>query len=192
MEPRTGRADDAGLRARCRAARRSLDARDRSRAEAAVARRLRQLLDGRPPGRIGGYVATDGELDPAGALSALEAGGWAVLLPVVGDGRSMSFAPYTAGEPLRPNRFGIPEPTRPASVAPAELDVVLVPCVALDRRGHRLGFGQGYYDRALADAPRTLKVGLVHDVQLVGSIEPEPWDVRMDVVLSPSELHDRR
>jgi 5-formyltetrahydrofolate cyclo-ligase len=111
----------------------------------------------------------------------------------------MHFARWDEDAALVPNRFGIDEPAPPLEdVAPAELDVVLVPCVAVDADGNRVGFGAGFYDRAFArpdtgpDATtpprRAVLVGVVHDVQLVDRIEPDPWDVPMDLIVTGSRV----
>jgi 5-formyltetrahydrofolate cyclo-ligase len=136
--------------------------------------------------RIGMYLATDGEVDPSSAAEQLEARGWQVLLPVIGPARSMSFAPWSPGSPVVENRFGVAEPAHDDAdlVAADALRVVVVPCVAVDRSGHRIGFGAGYYDRALADASATLRVGVAFEVQVVDRIRPEPWDVPLDVVVT--------
>jgi 5-formyltetrahydrofolate cyclo-ligase len=97
----------------------------------------------------------------------------------------MVFSAWERDTALRPNRFGIGEPAEVAPVPVEDLDVVVVPAVAVDRLGHRLGFGAGYYDRALAArGPGTLLVAAVFSVQVVDSITPEPWDVPVDVVVT--------
>lgn len=185
--------DPIELRTRCRAARRALGPSERGIAERAVIASLLELLEAYEPGPIAGYVATDGELDPTAALQPLSERGWSVHLPVIGPDVEMGVSPWRPGAPLLPNRFGIDEP-HPAEpvLAASQMSVVLVPCVAVDGAGHRLGFGQGFYDRALARATATVKVGLVHDVQLVEHIDAQPWDVDLDVVISPSGRIDLR
>ena len=59
-----------------------------------------------------------------------------------------------------------------------------MPCVAVDPDGHRLGFGAGYYDRALAGAAATARIGVAFEVQVVDRLEPAPWDVPLDVVVT--------
>jgi 5-formyltetrahydrofolate cyclo-ligase len=121
-----------------------------------------------------------------------------LYLPVVdGPGGRMAFAPADAPpRAWRRNRYGLPEPSAlPALLcAPARLDLVLVPLVAFDGRGHRLGMGGGHYDRAFAflrrrqhwHRPRLL--GLAFDAQDAGSLEPAPWDVPLWAVLTESRL----
>lgn len=190
---RPGGPDESGpeLRARLRAARRAVDRGRRRAAERGLASRLESLpeLSQPAPGhaRLATYVAADGELDPNGALDALRARGWEPHLPVVADGRRMSFTPWPAGADLVRNRYGIPEPAGGPRRPAADLDVVLVPCVAVDRSGNRLGFGAGFYDRALEPvrtAVRPLRIAVAWDHAVVDEITPCSWDVPVHVVVT--------
>jgi 5-formyltetrahydrofolate cyclo-ligase len=85
--------------------------------------------------------------------------------------------------PLAPGRYEIPAP---AADAPEKTpDVILVPGLAFDRRGHRLGYGRGYYDRALAACPRALRIGLCHSFQLVEVLPEEAHDQPVDYIVTP-------
>lgn len=184
------------LRASCRAARADIGTEDRVQAARSIARRVTELVATRRPGRVGTYLPTDDELDPTLAIDALRALGWQAHLPVIGDERSLQFAEWVDGARLVPNRFGIDEPADPPTLITARaLDLVLVPCVAVDPGGNRLGFGAGYYDRALSDAedprmtssrPRPLLVGVAFERQVVVAVQHEPWDVVLDVVVCES------
>lgn len=179
------------LRHELRQRRRDLDPSERHRAARELVTRLVGLLGGRAPGTLGTYLPTDGELDPTLAVDELRARGWSTMLPIVRPGRSMWFAPWDGAEALAPNRYGIEEPAAPTElVAPTDLDVVLVPCVGVDPRGNRLGFGAGYYDRAFsveADPTlHTLLVAVVFEAQIVDTLERQPWDVPLDVIVCPS------
>ena len=184
--------DRAALRDELRTRRREVAPPDRADAARRLAARAVAVLAARAPGRIGSYLPTDGEIDPTLAVDELRARGWTTMLPIVRPGHTMWFAPWDGQAPLRPNRYGIEEPIAPAELAaPTELDVVLVPCVGVDPRGNRLGFGAGYYDRAFGPAadgaaPRTLLVGVVFDLQVVAALEPRSWDVPLDLVLCES------
>lgn len=187
-DPRSGQTDTdaAALRVRCRAARRGIDATTRRAAESALVEQLLGLPELSGPGQLGLYLATDGEVDLSGAADDLRRRDWQLLLPVIGPDRSMSFAPWSPESPMVENRFGVAEPAHddPDLVVADALRVVIVPCVAVDRSGHRLGFGAGYYDRALATATATLRVGVAFEAQVVERIRPEPWDVPLDVVVT--------
>ena len=184
------------IRDRCRSARRSVEPAERAHAARQIADRLQSLVATSPAGRAGTYLPTDGEIDPTLAVDALRDSGWQWHLPVIGEDRSMHYAEWRPGSRLVTNRHGIEEPAERADLLVArDLDLVLVPCVAVDPAGNRLGFGAGYYDRALADAedpqmrssrPRPLLVGVVFDVQIVPSIRREPWDVPLDAIVCES------
>ncbi len=163
---------------------------------AAAAAGLRDRLLGSigpdSPGMVAGYRAYRGEIDPEPALRALHDAGWKVVLPVVGPEVSLGFAPWIP-EVTRfsRNALGIAEPDSPV-VDPTVIDLVLVPGVAFDASGGRLGHGAGYYDRFFArlekSGARPRRWGLAHDIQVVDEVPVEPWDVPMDVVVTPSRV----
>jgi 5-formyltetrahydrofolate cyclo-ligase len=97
---------------------------------------------------------------------------------------------------LEEGAFGILEPKRELRqlasrrVAPGEIDLALVPGVAFDRQGNRLGHGAGYYDRLLAElSPNACLIGLAYECQLVEAIPREPHDVSMDLVVTESDVY---
>jgi 5-formyltetrahydrofolate cyclo-ligase len=99
----------------------------------------------------------------------------------------LAFCAVAAGEPLATGRFGIPEPRAAGARGGVARDRNFVPGVAFARDGHRLGFGHGYYDRALAATPRALRIGLCHDFQLVDHLPPRVGDEPVDLVQTPRE-----
>lgn len=177
-------------RAEARSARRSLEPAVRERAQAAICGRLCSLPELGRGGRLGWYRPTDGEVDLAGAVTTLRAAHWELLLPVVGADRSMAFAPWEPDDELVPNRYGIAEPVHaPGALVPATgLDAIVVPCVAVDPAGHRLGFGAGYYDRALADGDRVVRIGVAFEAQVVAAVQPAPWDVPLNVIVTEERV----
>jgi 5-formyltetrahydrofolate cyclo-ligase len=177
------------LRRRFRGKRRSLTAAEQASHATAVTRHFFNsglILRCRT---IGLYVANDGEVDLSGLFTRLLRMRKRVALPVVhGDGR-MSFRRCRATTPLLPNRYGIPEPGPGApAISPLTLDVLLLPLVAFDTYGTRLGMGAGYYDRCLGRFPpalRPLLVGVAHEVQRSGDRLPrDRWDVPLDGVVT--------
>jgi len=124
-------------------------------------------------------------------LDALVALGARVLLPVVGDdGDTMDWAPYDGWDRLATVRWGLLEPTAvplgPEALTAAGLTVV--PALAVDRAGHRLGRGRGYYDRALAAVERTRRVAVVYAAELLDEVPTEPHDEPVGWALTPSGL----
>ena len=185
------------LRSEMRRQRASLSPTERASAANAVARRVARELALPRGTRVGLYLSMGSELDTTPLLAFARQRGWRVYVPVLHgrEAQSMWFQPLAA--PLRPNRFGIPEPHPDAQqrVAPRWLDVVFVPVVAFDDRGHRIGSGAGFYDRTFAylrhRGPwrKPPLVGLAYDCQRKASIEPREWDVPLDAVVTERSLH---
>ena len=141
------------------------------------------------------YVAHEGELDPAPLAAALRGRGHVVAAPVL-DGSTLRFAVLDEPTALSVNRFGIAEPAGGEEIAADHLDAVVVPLVAFDRSGTRLGHGLGFYDRALSfrlerDGPPLL-VGYAFDDQEVDEIEANATDVPLDRVVTPTRVVDAR
>ncbi|WP_245731865.1 5-formyltetrahydrofolate cyclo-ligase [Thiocapsa roseopersicina] len=168
-----------------------------------VARLLRREIRFRRARRIAAYWPADGELDPRPLLEDAFTDGKAVYFPVLGKrigGRSrvkLRFVRWIAGETMRPNHFGIPEPTRRGRhIRPARhLDLILVPLVGFDSACNRIGMGGGYYDRTLAFLKarrywrRPRLIGLAHECQRIERIEPRPWDIPLDAVVTERRIY---
>jgi 5-formyltetrahydrofolate cyclo-ligase len=186
--------DRQALRAEFRAARRALPPRQRLSAAEAVATNLRMRFPAlSSPALVAGYWACDGELP----LHALFAGRppFRFLLPRLRAGKCLDFAPWSPGDPLRPNRYGIPEPdTTVGVVSPTAVDLVLLPLLGFDRSGQRLGTGGGYYDRSFAFLQHTprparpLLIGIGYALQEIPSLPVMDWDVGMDFVVTEREV----
>ncbi len=143
--------------------------------------------------RIAFYLPNDGEPDLRPLIELAWSQDKYCYLPVVGarHSRRLWFLPYTPGTPLIPNRFGIPEPRHyrgERRFKPHGLDLVLMPLVAFDAAGHRLGMGGGYYDTTLAFLShrrhwlRPRRVGTAFACQEVPALPPQPWDVPLDAI----------
>lgn len=188
----------AALRRQLRAQRQQLGAAERMAAALALPGRLAGLAELARPGYVAGYWAMEGELSLHALLMARPA--FIYCLPCLRDDRSLGFAPWRTGDPLQPNRYGIPEPVlEPGSqLQPEQLQVVLLPLLGFDRAGNRLGMGGGYYDRSFAflnARPRPqgpLLVGIAHGFQEVPGLQAEAWDVPLDFVATEAELIDCR
>ena len=107
-----------------------------------------------------------------------------VLLPCV-DGDELRLRRYTGPDCMVEGpQFGISEPTGPEWTDLAAVDLIVVPGVAFDRQGNRMGRGRGFYDRLLKSTPNAVKCGVAFDFQLLDEIPTEPHDVKMDFVSS--------
>lgn len=175
----------ARLRADLRARRSRIEATDAPLRAAAVARRLASLPAWTGARAVGGYLAVGGELDCSVALADARRRGATTHLPVLAGDR-LRFGPVDDTTELVPNRYRIGEPTG-ATVAADELDAVLVPAVAVDTAGNRLGMGAGWYDRTFAAVGRgTLLIALVHDEQVLDRVPAAPWDVPVQLIVTPT------
>lgn len=179
-------ASRASVRRRYRAARRALSRSEQLQHAADVARRFvasRVMLTFK---RYAVYAPSDGELDPSPIADRLLAANKTVALPVVMPQRRMTFYRYDSSVPIVRNRFDIPEPDTSVSqrVPAAVLDVVLVPLVAFDDVGIRLGRGGGYYDATFGNRRRALLIGLAHELQHHEGLHHEKWDVPLDAVIT--------
>ena len=103
---------------------------------------------------------------------------------------ALTHATWQPGDPLLPNAYGLPEPVGGDEISPLTLDLILVPLLAFDRRGQRVGYGGGFYDRFLAQCrPDALKLGLSW-FEPVGEIsDANAHDVPLDACLTPHVFH---
>lgn len=138
-----------------------------------------------PAGTVAAHASFGTEPPTGPLLDALS--GVRLLLPVLLPDGDLDWAEHVAGSPLVPGRHGLLEPGGPrlGVEAVAGCDVVLVPALAVDRAGVRLGRGGGAYDRALARA-RGRTVALLHDGELVDHLPAEPHDVAVSAVVTPT------
>jgi 5-formyltetrahydrofolate cyclo-ligase len=177
--------------------RRALTPAERIAAAQGLRRNLEQLPEYLTDARVAGYWATQGELPLNMVIPPLTNRGQQFLLPVVCKGQKLKFVPWQSGEAVQPNRYGIPEPTdRRELFEPSQIHLVLVPLLGFDRRGQRLGYGGGYYDRSFAflnDQVRPtepLLVGIAYAFQELPQLDEADWDVPLDFVATERELID--
>jgi 5-formyltetrahydrofolate cyclo-ligase len=142
---------------------------------------------------VAGFMATPSELDPAGALAEVGRRGAAVAYPRVTAGAPrLRFHRVAGPADLRPGAYGILEPQEACPEVPAEdLDVILVPGLAFDGEGHRLGYGGGYYDEVaglVRQRGRALLVGVGFDFQLVDRCPAGEGDVDIDSVVTDTRV----
>lgn len=146
------------------------------------------FLAATPGAIVSGFAAINDEINPAPLMTWLQAEGFRLALPVMqGRGKPLLMRAWTPGDAMNPAAWGIAEPMddKPA----VDPDILLVPLLAFDARGYRLGYGGGFYDRTLQRL-RKLKpivaVGLAYDELRVDAVPAESYDERLDWVLTPS------
>lgn len=195
--------DRKTLRRQLRAARRALSAAAQREAAAALLTRLKVRPEVRRARRVALYLPQDGEIDPRPLAAWLHARGCLVCLPVIdpiaGGSQRLRFAPWHPDCRWQHNRFGIDEPVTARSLEPWTLDLVFLPLVGFDARGHRLGMGGGFYDRSFDHrrprAHRPRLIGLAHSLQQVDALPHADHDVPLHAIatdrafLSVAALH---
>ncbi|MEM8689042.1 MAG: 5-formyltetrahydrofolate cyclo-ligase [Pseudomonadota bacterium] len=144
------------------------------------------FLGAKTPGVVSGFYPYKSELDLRPMLSALSTQGWTTCLPIVlGEGRPLVFRAWTPGERTEPGAWNIPVPV--SSAQSVEPDVMLVPLLAFDRAGYRLGYGGGFYDRTIEKFRKSkvlLTVGVAFAAQEVDAVLRGPHDQPLDWVLT--------
>jgi 5-formyltetrahydrofolate cyclo-ligase len=141
-----------------------------------------------PGAVVSGFSAIRDEIDPAPLLLRLAADGHRLCLPVMqGKGKPLAFRAWAPGDKMSMATWGIAEPLSDKPVL--EPDVVLVPLLAFDHAGYRLGYGGGFYDRTL-ERLRGIKpvvaVGIAYDELKVDAVPHQGYDQPLDWVLTPS------
>ena len=133
---------------------------------------------------IGGYFPVNFEVDDLEILSKLAKNNFIISLPAIRKNFQMDFYKWNFSEPLKINKYGIPEPQKKTLVYP---DILLVPLVAFDRRLNRLGYGGGYYDRLierLSKKKKIIKIGLALSKQMINNVPLNKYDQKMDYVVT--------
>lgn len=144
------------------------------------------------------YLSNDGELDTSLLIKELWNLNHAVYLPIIHpfNGANLLFQRHEKNSPMRANRYGILEPKLNCSqICPLPaLDYLLMPLVAFDKQGNRLGMGGGFYDRTLArlheqNWQKPQLIGLAHECQKVDALPIESWDVPLKTIITPDKTY---
>lgn len=159
----------------------------RARASALIQRRLQQLPEYYLAQRIGLYLCLADEVDLDALVAAVLSAGRQVAVPAWRASRR-DYGLREVGHPLRleTGRFGVREPSGGRWLPAAACDLMVVPGLAFDPRGARIGFGAGYYDRLLQDCPDTVCAGVAFGFQVVARLPQTPRDVTMQLVVTES------
>jgi 5-formyltetrahydrofolate cyclo-ligase len=183
--------DKRGLRAEAAARREAAHREHGEHAVRVLAGHGLDFLDHLSPLSVSGFFSVGSEIDISGLLSRLSGEGWSTALPVIiAKAEPLLFRAWRSGDPVEPGRWNIPAP--PASSPEVLPDVLLVPLLAYDATGHRLGYGGGFYDRTIAKL-RALKpiaaVGVAYSAQEVAELPAGPFDQRLDWILTERGPH---
>ena len=181
------------LRKLIRTRRSALSAAQQKAAAQALKQHLLALPEFRAARDVCAYLANDGEIDPLPFMQAAHALGKRVLLPVLHptQARHLWFVEWHPNQPLRPNRYRILEPQFKGQPRrkPWALGLVLMPLVAFDSQGNRMGMGGGYYDTSFAFKQTSPQrgpklVGIAHQCQEVDALPIAEWDIPLAAIVT--------
>jgi 5-formyltetrahydrofolate cyclo-ligase len=181
-------AQKAALRSRLLKTRAALTQEQRTAAGRLIRDAVLDLPEAQMAGTVAAYFSIGSEPDSRGLVYALWKRGSYVVLPILTADGDLDWASYEGPDSLTAGPRGLMQPTEPPRGPDtiARADLVIVPALAVDRSGNRLGRGGGYYDRALTRVgPRIPVVALLHDGELLDSLPAEPHDRRVPMVAQP-------
>jgi 5-formyltetrahydrofolate cyclo-ligase len=190
---RSSRQRKSELRSLVRAKRRSLTPRERKLADLRICANLQRMHAVRRARVIAAYLAFDGEPSLVNLIRDRRSATKRFVVPVIKSQR-MRFAPPGAHWRLRRNSFGIAEPNHRIRVPTSTIDIVLVPLVAFDEHGRRLGMGGGYYDRYFnyllgrKSFLRPRLIGVAYELQRVAEIPRDSWDVPLHGIVTDVKI----
>jgi 5-formyltetrahydrofolate cyclo-ligase len=157
-----------------------------------IERLLRSVINGESPVLV--YVSKAYEVDTHGLIASLLASGTGVVVPIIErESRTLRLSYLRDPSVLVESTFSVPEPVGseiPAS--PEDIQLVVVPVIAFDRKGHRLGYGAGYYDRFLSSHPHMRKIGVAFSCLEVPEIPGDENDVAMDLIVTEKGIIEPR
>lgn len=185
------------LRQAMRQKRRGLLSAQHSCASQTLAAIVKELPAFKNSKNIAAYMAFNFEIDPMGIMEAAWEQGKTVYLPRLHRQKNyyLEFQLYKPDDPLIANHFGIPEPiANPANIiTPDQLDLILMPLLAFDEQGMRLGYGAAYYDNTFAftreHPAKPYLMGIGFDFQKVEKLEPGEWDILMHGVATDKKFY---
>lgn len=134
------------------------------------------------------YVPINNEVDTKSIIEWLLGKGTNIFVPAhLKENNTWVFTKFTGWEELEKGPFNIPQPQSISPIDPATGNVAIIPGVAFSKKGVRLGYGKGVFDRLLGNSD-AIKIGLAYDFQIVDEFTGEDHDLRMDIVITEKEI----
>ena len=175
----------------CMTIRRALSLNYQDEASTQVCTRIRQLNEYRHAKRIALYKSMNGEISLGQISRSAPLHSKYCYFPVMNKNKTLSFLPVSPKSTFVINPFGVKEPDvgHEQALAPEQLDMMFIPLVGFDHQGGRLGMGGGYYDRTLAHSRPSLLVGVAYEFQRQTFIDPQPWDIALDLIITDQSYY---
>jgi 5-formyltetrahydrofolate cyclo-ligase len=174
------------LRDHARTVRASLSTKEIEEKSGLICRRLLEVLDGTDPLMV--YASKPLEVDTKVLIRNLISRGKTVIVPIIEkDTKTLRLSYLKDPEVLQESTFHVPEPVGCELPARAsEIKAVIIPMLAFDKKGNRLGYGAGYYDRFLSSHPHLTRIGIAFSCQEIEEIPADANDARMDMIVTDS------
>ena len=137
---------------------------------------------------LGGYYSSNYEIDDLEILDFLEKKNYKISLPIIKKNNQMNFFKWSKNDPLKINKYGIPEPVSSKILYP---DILLVPLVGYDNNLNRLGYGGGFYDRyieKIEKIKKVIKIGLAFSYQKVKNLPINQYDKKLDFIITEKKI----
>jgi 5-formyltetrahydrofolate cyclo-ligase len=193
MDPERTAGEKDALRRRLRQVRQSIPELDRPGLVERIETSVLSLPEMEAARTVMLFYSFGSEVGTSGMAARVLGAGKRLLLPFLDEKAGMEAAEVRPGAPLDVTSYGPREPAHRVAVDPREVDVVVTPGLGFDRRGHRLGYGGGHYDRYLERmGERALRVGVAFSVQIVRWVPTDLGDQPVDVVVTEAEIINAR
>lgn len=177
------------LRERCRDIRKELDEEYLESASASITERVLGSEEYQEAETIFCYMNMGKEVRTDALIRQALSDGKRIGIPLCLEDQQMVVKEYHEGDPMAEGAYGIREPLRTAgTIPPEEIDLAIIPCVACDRMGRRLGHGAGYYDRYLTGT-EFCRMAICFDRLLLTNIAVDSFDIEMDAVVTESSIY---
>ena len=137
---------------------------------------------------LGGYYPSNFEIDDLEILELLEKKNYKISLPIIKKNKQMDFFKWSNKDPLKINKYGIPEPIPSKKFYP---DILLIPLVGYDDNLNRLGYGGGFYDRyieKIEKIKKVIKIGFAFSYQKIKSVPTNQFDKKLDFIITEKEI----
>ena len=137
---------------------------------------------------LGGYYPSNFEIDDLEILELLEKKDYNISLPIIKKNNQMDFFKWSKNDPLKINKYGIPEPVSSKIFYP---DILLVPLVSYDNDFNRLGYGGGFYDRyikKIKKVKKVIKIGLAFSYQKIKNVPTNEYDEKLDFIITEKKI----
>ncbi len=137
--------------------------------------------------RIMFYISKDSEVDTHKAIKKAIKMGKEIIAPKIVDKKIIPHRLYSFDD-MSPGQFSILEPSNKKKIRKSGIDLFVIPCIAFDLYGNRIGYGYGYWDRFLSDVDKKSIIGLAFDIQVLSNIVSESHDVNVSKVITESKV----